>query len=113
MLTYLGYTVVSTTSSAEALDIFRNSPKRFDVVITDQTIPRMTGVELAAEVSRIRPELPVLLCSGFDEVMQGGELGKIGVRALLVKPLTAHDIAHKIRQVLENSRNGETLLPLH
>ena len=113
MLTYLGYTVVSTTSSAEALDIFRNSPKRFDVVITDQTMPRMTGVELAAEVSRIRPELPVLLCSGFDEVMQDGELGKIGVRALLVKPLTAHDIAHKIRQVLENSRNGKTLLPLN
>jgi two-component system, cell cycle sensor histidine kinase and response regulator CckA len=104
MLDYLGYTVVSTTSSVEALEIFRDSPGRFDVVITDKTMPRMSGIHLAEKVNRIRPDLPILLCSGFDETPQDRELGKIGVRALLVKPHTAREIATKIRQVL----NGGT-----
>jgi CheY-like chemotaxis protein len=101
MLTSLGYKVVSTTSSTEALEIFMSSPKRFDVVITDQTMPGMTGILLAAELNRIRPELPVLLCSGFGEIINGGELRKVGVRSLLMKPLNASQIAYKIRQVLE------------
>ena len=100
MLDYLGYAVVSTTSSVEALEIFRDSPNRFDVVITDKTMPRMSGIHLAEKMNRIRPDLPILLCSGFDEILQDRELEKIGVRALLVKPLTAREIAGKIRQVL-------------
>lgn len=102
MLAYLGYTVVSSTSGVEALELFRDSPNRFDLVITDQTMPRMSGIELAEKVNRIRPELPILLCSGFDEILQDQELGKLGVQALLVKPLTAREIATKIRQVLES-----------
>jgi len=100
MLDYLGYAVVSTTSSVEALEVFRDSPERFDVVITDKTMPRMSGIRLAEKVNRIRPDLPILLCSGFDEILQDRELAKVGVRALLVKPLTAREIANKIRQVL-------------
>lgn len=63
MLTYLGYAVFSTTSGPEALEIFRKAPDQFDLLITDQTMPKMTGVQLASGVNRIRPELPVLLCS--------------------------------------------------
>jgi len=111
-LTYLGYTVISTTSSAEALKIFRNGPNMFDVMITDQAMPKMSGVDLAAEVNRIRPELPILLFSGFGEVMQGEELEKLGVRALLVKPLTACEIANMIRRVLKHTPIGKPLSPL-
>jgi two-component system, cell cycle sensor histidine kinase and response regulator CckA len=101
MLTYLGYTVVSTTSTAEALKIFVSNPNRFDVVITDLTMPGMTGTLLAAKVHRIRPELPVLLCSGFGEMIDGEKLREIGIRSLLVKPLTVSQIACKIREAFE------------
>lgn len=101
LLTHLGYTVVSTTSSERALEILREAPKRLDVMITDQTMPRMTGMELATEAVRIRPDLPVLLCSGLGEVLQDYDLKKAGVRELLVKPLTAGQVANKLREVLD------------
>lgn len=101
MLSYLGYDVIATTSSAEALEILRNSPSRFDLMITDQTMPRMTGAELASEAVRMKPELPVLLCSGFGEMLSFEEAKKAGVRALLSKPLSAAQVAHKIREVLD------------
>jgi CheY-like chemotaxis protein len=101
MLTYLGYSVFSATSGLVALEVFRKAPDGFDLLITDQTMPKMTGVQLASEVKRIRPDLPVLLCSGFGDVIQSEEAGEIGVQEMLMKPLTATEIAHKIRQVLE------------
>jgi CheY-like chemotaxis protein len=103
MLTILGYTVVSTTSSLEALEIFRRAPDRFDLVITDQTMPGMTGLLLAKEIHRIRSEVPILLCSGFGEAVQ--ETEGTGVRGIIPKPLSAQEIARKIRQVLESGQN--------
>lgn len=104
MLTYLGYTVFSTTSGPEALELFRKAPDQFDLLITDQTMPKMTGIQLALEVNRLRPELPVLVCSGFGDVIQSDEARRIGVQDVVMKPLTASEIAHKIRQVLERTR---------
>jgi CheY-like chemotaxis protein len=104
MLTYLGYTVFSSTSSPEALEIFRKAPDRFDLLITDQTMPRMTGIELAQEVRRLRPDLPVLLCSGFGDVIRSEEVKSLGVQEVVMKPVTAGEMAHKIRQVLKPGR---------
>lgn len=100
-LIYLGYTVFSTTSGPEALELFSRAPDQFDLLVTDQTMPKMTGVQLASEVSRIKPGLPVLLCSGFGDVIQSEEVRNLGVQEVVMKPLTANEIAHKIRQVLE------------
>jgi CheY-like chemotaxis protein len=105
MLTVLGYTVVSTTSSLEALEIFRRSPDRFDLVITDQTMPGMTGLLLAKEIHRIRSDTPILLCSGFGETAQEKDAEETGVRGIIPKPLSAQQIARKIRQVLESGQN--------
>jgi CheY-like chemotaxis protein len=101
MLTYLGYSVFSTTSGVEALDVFHKAPDQFDLLITDQTMPKMTGIQLTSEVKRIRPSLPVILCSGFGDVFHSEETRRVGVQDLIVKPLTASEIAQKVRQVLE------------
>jgi len=100
MLTYLGYTVFSCISSSEALEVFKKSPEQFDLLITDQTMPRMPGLQLALEVKRIRPELPVLLCSGFGDVIQSEEASKLGIQEVIMKPATASEIAGKIRRAL-------------
>ncbi len=104
MLTYLGYSVFSATSGLVALEVFRKAPDGFDLLITDQTMPKMTGVQLASEVKRIRPDLPVLLCSGFGDVIQSEEARKVGLQEVVMKPLTATEIAQKIRQVLERDK---------
>lgn len=104
MLTYLGYSVFSTTSGFEALDVLCKAPDQFDLLITDQTMPKITGVRLASEVKRIRPDLPVLLCSGFGDAIQGEEARKAGLPEVVMKPLTASEIAHKVRQVLDRCK---------
>ena len=69
MLARCGYDVVSRTSSIEALEAFRAMPHRFDLVVTDQTMPQMTGEELAQALRRIRPDIPIILCTGFSHTM--------------------------------------------
>jgi CheY-like chemotaxis protein len=101
MLAYLGYAVFSSTSGPEALEMFRKTPDRFDLLITDQTMPKITGIQLALEVKRLRPDMPVLLCSGFGDVICSEEMKSLGVQEVVMKPVTASEMAHKIRQVLE------------
>ena len=64
MLSSLGYKLTGVTSSMEALDLFRAAPDRFDLVITDMTLPKMTGIDLSREILQIRPDMPIILCSG-------------------------------------------------
>ncbi|MBI9084672.1 MAG: response regulator [Desulfobacterales bacterium] len=101
MLQRLGYHVVPRTSSVEALEAFRAHPDRFDLVVTDQTMPNMTGTELAREIHRIRPDIPIILCTGFSEKFPG-ELGPgIGIDDFLFKPIALRDFADTIRRVLD------------
>lgn len=97
----LGYTVISGTSSVEALETFRRQPERFHLVIADMTMPVMTGVDLAQEILRIRPEIPVILCSGFNAAITPKKAAAMGVRKLLMKPLTMKMLAKAARQVLD------------
>ena len=99
LLEALGYKVVSKTNSREALEIFKNDPDNFDIVITDQTMPNMTGDVLAIELMKIRPEIPVIICTGFSHIIT--EDKTIGIRKLIMKPYVYSNIAQTIRKVLD------------
>lgn len=103
MLERLGYRVVCTTSSIDALEIFRNQSldAPFDLVITDLTMPDMTGVELAGEILRLQPEIPVVLCSGFGEAVTQEQAQRMGIRAYIMKPLAWEQLAELVRKVLD------------
>jgi signal transduction histidine kinase len=101
MLERLGYTVTCRTSSVEALEALRSNPDRFDVVITDQTMPNMTGMELARQVQILRPDLPVILCTGFSEAIGPENAMESGIRGFLLKPITLRDLSEAIRQALD------------
>ena len=101
MLAYLGYDVVARTNSVEALETFRAGPDRFDLVITDQTMPNMTGAELAGELLRIRSDTPIILCTGFSEVITEEQAEAIGIRRFLMKPILRREMARTIRNLLD------------
>jgi CheY-like chemotaxis protein len=101
MLARLGYTVVARTSSVEALDLFRAEPHAFDLVITDQTMPTMTGESLAKELRHIRPDIPIILCTGFSHSINADKAQDAGIDAFCQKPLVAHALAQEVRRVLD------------
>jgi PAS domain S-box-containing protein len=100
MLERLGYTVVAMTDSAEALSLFRKDPRAFDLVITDQTMPQLTGVRLAEEILQIRPDLPVVLCTGFSEMVDANGAQAAGICQFLMKPFSLRDMGETIRRAL-------------
>ena len=101
ILTGLGYKVKSKTSSRVALAMLRLDPSQFDLVITDQTMPDITGIELAKEVLALRPDMPVILCTGFSHIVNEGSARAAGIKAFVMKPLTRREIAKTIRKVLD------------
>jgi signal transduction histidine kinase len=107
MLVQLGYDVVVRTSSREALEAFRSTPYRFDLVITDQTMPQMTGEALAREMRRLRPDIPIVLCTGFSHLINEEKARAAGINAFCMKPLVMHDLAHTILNVLSSRKPQE------
>jgi signal transduction histidine kinase/ActR/RegA family two-component response regulator len=101
MLERLGYHVTARTSSVEALKAFRTQPDKFDLVITDQTMPNMTGAKLAQKIMGIRPDIPIILCTGFSEVIAEEKAKAMGFRDFVMKPIVKTDIAKIIRRVLD------------
>lgn len=101
LLAELGYEVTVCTSSREALALFRLQPSRFDVVITDQTMPDVTGIQLASEILAIRPDLPVVLCTGFSHIATEERAKAAGIKGFVMKPLTKRELAKTVRRVLE------------
>jgi PAS domain S-box-containing protein len=97
----LGYKVKSTTNPIEALDLFRSEPDQFDLVITDQTMPKMTGENLVKEILNIRPDIPTILCTGFSEKIDEKKAKEIGTTEYIEKPLDKLDFASKVRNVLD------------
>ena len=104
LLTRLGYQVEAFHSSNAALERFREAPYAFDVVITDMTMPLMTGDRLAANIKESRPDVPVLLCTGFSEKVDRETFGQLGVDGLLMKPIAMVELATTLRQVLDAAR---------
>jgi PAS domain S-box-containing protein len=102
ILTNLGYRVTSHTSSLEALELFRSNPHDFDLVITDMTMPKMTGDELAGAMIKIRPEIPVILCTGYSKRISEEAASKIGIKKFVYKPISMADLAKTVRRVLDS-----------
>jgi CheY-like chemotaxis protein len=103
MLSQLGYTVDATKDSLEALETFRAQPALFDAVITDQTMPRMTGETLAREILSLRSEIPVILCTGFSELINEEQAKAMGIREYMTKPLVMSELARTLRRVLDEA----------
>jgi PAS domain S-box-containing protein len=104
MLERLGYRVTARTGSIDALEAFRAGPDRFDLVLTDMAMPNLSGDKLAVELIRIRPDIPILICTGFSETMTEEKIQSIGIRGLVLKPIIIKDLAKKIREVLDGVR---------
>ncbi|WPD22608.1 MAG: MASE3 domain-containing protein [Candidatus Electrothrix scaldis] len=104
ILEMLGYQVRAWTESLEAFADFQQDPDAVDLVITDMTMPKMTGDELTRRLLALRPELPVLICTGFSELIDEDKARKLGARALLMKPLTKKELAWAVRQVLDQEK---------
>jgi len=107
MLERLGYKVTVRTSSVEALELFRARSERFDLVITDMTMPNMTGVELAEELMRIRPDIPMILVTGFSEAVTPEKAKQMGIREFIMKPIMSRDLSKVIRHVLDQEEKEE------
>jgi len=107
ILESLGYSVEALTSSRAALERFRADPAQFDVVVTDQTMPHLTGDALAREVLRVRPDIPVVLCTGFSERLDGGGWSEIGIHSFLKKPFGLEQLGSTVRRALDESRGAQ------
>jgi len=101
MLEYLEYKAESITSSVEALNLFKSNPNRFDLVITDMTMPHMNGDKLAKEILTIRPDMPIIMCTGYSERVDEELAEKIGIRAFMMKPIIMNEMANMIRKILD------------
>ena len=101
MLRRIGYKAVGKTNSLEALEAFQKAPGIFDLVIADQTMPRMTGTELAKELMNIRPDIPIILCTGFSNSVNSESAKAFGIRKLIMKPVNREEISLVIREILD------------
>jgi CheY-like chemotaxis protein len=105
-LARLGYKVTPMTSSLEAVERFKTAPGDFDVVVTDMTMPKMTGDELAAAIRTIRPDIPIIICSGYSEGVRSAKTG--GIDAFAFKPVAAAALSRIIRKVLQDRSSSRT-----
>jgi len=103
MLKQLGYQVTAHTSSEDTINTFRRKPGEFDLLITDMTMPKMTGAELCQQILAIRPKMPIILCTGYSELIDQATAEDIGFQAYLTKPILLQDLSMTIRKVLDAS----------
>jgi len=104
MLESLGYQVTTRTSSIEALELFKYRADSFDLVITDMTMPNMTGDRLASEMMKIKPDIPVILCTGYSKRFSDEEAIENGIKAFQMKPLIKKELAKTVRKVLDDKK---------
>ena len=97
----MGYKVTSKSSSEEALSDFMKHPDKFDLVITDMTMPDMSGDELAEKIMAVRPELPIIICSGYNKRLAGDKIKNPGIKHFLTKPLEIRELSKVIRKALD------------
>ncbi|MBU1452666.1 MAG: response regulator, partial [Proteobacteria bacterium] len=103
ILKRLGYAVTALTSSREALEKFKAGPNDFDLVITDYTMPEMTGAKLSQEILAIRPGMPIIICTGFSQQLDDEKAKELGIRRLLMKPISRITIAQTVREALDET----------
>lgn len=96
----LGYQVTATTSSIEAWQIFKENPENFDLIITDMSMPHMSGIELATKIIELRKDMPIILCTGYSEIINKEKAKAMGICEYLMKPVATDSLATAIRQAL-------------
>ncbi len=101
ILEHLGYQVTAITDSEEALELFSKDPMKYDIVITDEAMPRMTGIRLATEMIKIRHNIPVILCTGHSPTASPEKAKKAGISEFVMKPVTKKQLAEVVRRVLD------------
>ena len=104
LLSHLGYTVVAKTNPHEAVDLFRRESDQFNVVVTDQTMPAMSGEAFARALLDIREDIPIILCTGFSHIMSAEKAAQLGLSAFLMKPVNAAALAQTVKNVLNESQ---------
>ena len=109
VLETLGYRVTGLTDSNEVLQLFQKAPRDFDLLLTDMTMPGLTGVDLSLRIHALRPDIPVILCSGFSELIDGDKARDLGIQAFLMKPILRKDLAEAIRKALDGMGNSEKI----
>jgi len=103
-LEYLGYRVETCTDSGKALEMFQESPGGFDLVITDMTMPGMTGDVLASKILDAAPDIPIVLCTGYSDRITEQKALAMGIRKFFYKPISLENMARGVREVLDNRR---------
>lgn len=109
LLEGLGYTVATRTSGVEAFQAFQANPQRFDLVVTDQTMPKLTGMDLAVKIKAVRHDLPVILCTGFSAGIARRKLDLANIQMLLNKPVLKHELAAAVRGTLDKHASARPL----
>jgi CheY-like chemotaxis protein len=101
-----GYKVTTASSGQEALEVFLANPDHFNLVMTDQAMANMTGEELSIELLRLRPDIPIVICTGHSEIISPESSREIGIRAFLQKPATPTELRRVVREVLDETEPG-------
>jgi DNA-binding NtrC family response regulator len=104
ILEQVGYEVVGFTASSEALEAFRANPKKFDLIITDLTMPQLAGLDLAKECLSLRPDMPIILCTGYGESITLERARAMGIRQIILKPIIPAQLVEAIRLALEAAK---------
>ena len=104
ILERLDYTVSSDTDPMRTLERFRSDPNAYDLVISDMTMPNLTGDRLAQELLKIRPDIPIVICTGFSEKISLEKARQLGIKSLLMKPVEQADLAKTVRKVLDEAK---------
>jgi two-component system cell cycle sensor histidine kinase/response regulator CckA len=101
MLERLGYRVETTSNPLDALEAFRSQPDLFDLVVTDMTMPKLAGDVLTRRLRSIRPDIPIILCTGYSERINEEKAAALGINALMLKPLSIDELSRTIRRILD------------
>jgi PAS domain S-box-containing protein len=104
MLTGLGYTVTTVAGSLEALELFQAHPGNFDLVLTDQTMPQMDGLKLAWELRQLRPDIPIILITGFSEKVSQETVDAAGINAILLKPINLQNLGETVKRIIDKEK---------
>jgi len=108
ILERLGYNVTAMTSSLKALELFKEDPHRYDLLLTDLIMPQLNGDKLVSEIIEIRPDMPVIITSGFTDTIVNDNFKQISNKAFIPKPFQPQELAKTVRQVLDRTVSRKT-----